>query len=187
LLERLGSGSQGDVFRAVDTRLDRQVALKFVKRPAGEPVLGEARLFARLRHPNVVTVYGADLIDGRVGLWMELISGDTLDTLVSRDGPMSATEAALVGLDVCRAVAAVHGAGLLHRDIKPQNVMRESGGRYVLMDFGTGHDVVNESNREGRFGTPLYLAPEVLAGGAATVASDIYTLGVLVFFLSTGP
>ena len=126
LLERLGGGSQGDVFRAVDTRLDRQVALKFLKRPAHEHVLSEARLLARVRHPNVVTVYGADLIDGRVGLWMELITGDTLDAMIGARGPMSAAEATIVGVDLCRAVGAVHLAGLLHRDVKAQNVMRRA-------------------------------------------------------------
>ena len=190
LLERLGEGMQGEVFHAIDTKLDRAVALKFLKSTgttaSAESVLREARLLARVRHPNVVTVYGADLIDGRVGLWMELIAGATLDTLVSRSGPMSATEAAIVGIDVCRALAAVHGAGLLHRDIKPQNVMRESGGRFVLMDFGTGHDLHEDADAQGRFGTPLYMAPEVLAGKAATVQSDVYAVGVLLFYLSTG-
>ena len=185
LLERLGGGSQGDVFRAVDTRLDRQVALKFLKRPAGEHVLSEARLLARVRHPNVVTVYGADLIDGRVGLWMELITGDMLDAIVMTRGPMSAAEATIVGVDLCRAVGAVHLAGLLHRDIKGQNVMRESGGRYVLMDFGTGHAVDDAARGSQTAGTPLYLAPEILNGEPASIQSDIYALGVLLFYLTS--
>lgn len=190
LLDRLGEGSQGEVFRAIDTRLDREVALKFLRRAAkpedAEHVLSEARLLARVRHPNVITVYGADLIDGRVGMWMELISGDTLDASISRSGPMSAIEAAIVGVDLCRAVAAVHTAGLLHRDIKGQNVMRESGGRYVLMDFGAGHDLADHLKGRRGAGTPLYLAPEVLAGGAASVQSDIYAIGVLLFYLASG-
>lgn len=190
LLERLGHGSQGEVFRAVDTKLARDVALKFVRRAesqyAAETALLEARLLARVRHPNVVTVHGADLIDGRVGIWMDLIQGVTLAELVSRTGPMSAPESSLVGIDICRAVSAVHAAGLLHRDIKPQNVMRESGGRLLLMDFGAGHDPQNEATTHVRFGTPLYLAPEVLGGGPATVQSEIYAIGVLLFYLVTG-
>ena len=115
---------------------------------------------------------------------MELIEGATLDAVVARAGPMSAMESALIGIDLCGAVAAVHDAGLLHRDIKPQNVMREAGGRYVLMDFGTGHDVQTDPEAT-RAGTPLFLAPEVLRGGAATVQADIYALGVLLFHLSS--
>ena len=185
LLATLGHGTQGVVYRALDTRLGRDVALKLrTGNATAGAVLHEARLLARLRHPNIVTVFGADEVDGQVGLAMELIHGATLDEIVRRQGPMNAREAALIGLDLSRALAAVHNAGLLHRDIKAQNVMRESGGRYVLMDFGTGR----EFNAPGqqRAGTPLYLAPEVLAGGAATVQSEVYSLGVLLFFLVTG-
>ncbi len=189
LLARLGGGRQGEVFRAVDTRLDREVALKFLKPPApgatAENLLSEARLLARVRHPNVVTVHGAEQLDGRVALWMELVAGDTLDTIVQRGGPMSAAEAALIGSDLCRALAAVHAAGLVHRDIKAQNVMREAGGRYVLMDFGLGHDVA-AAGAVRSAGTPLYLAPEVFEGHAATVQSDLYAVGVLLYYLVSG-
>ena len=85
-----------------------------------------------------VTVYGADDVDGSVGLWMEFVQGKTLKQIVEERGVLSAREAALIGLDLSRALAAVHRAGLIHRDIKAQNVMREQGGRIVLMDFGTG-------------------------------------------------
>lgn len=190
LLERLGSGTQGDVFRAVDTRLDRQVALKFLKPPSPgatpENLLSEARLLARVRHPNVVTVHGAEQLDGRVGIWMELVSGETLEAIVLRGGIMSAAEAALVGIDLCRAIAAVHAAGLVHRDIKAQNVMRESGGRFVLMDFGLGHDVAAQGRPTRNAGTPLYVAPEVFEGHPASIQSDIYALGVLLFYLVSG-
>src|SRR5204863_500907 len=86
----------------------------------------------------VVTVLGADEHDGLVGLWMELVEGLSLKEVLARHGVLGAQEAALIGIDLCRAVAAVHKAGLLHRDIKANNVMREAGGRIVLMDFGTG-------------------------------------------------
>ena len=97
-----------------------------------------------MRHPSVVTVYGAEEHDGRVGLWMEFIEGRTLEALLQAQGPFGAREAALVGRELCRAVAAVHGAGLVHRDIKAQNVMREDGGRLVLMDFGAGQMIQGE-------------------------------------------
>ncbi len=190
LLEKIGEGTSSEVYRAWDPELQREVALKLLRADGSQAeaarwrMLGEARRLARVRHPHVVLVYGADRREDRVGLWMELIDGATLDTLVQRSGLLGAREAALVGLDLCRALAAVHAAGLVHRDIKAQNVMRESGGRIVLMDFGTGEDVRHIERRLA--GTPLYLAPEILSGGAASGSSDLYSLGVLLFYLVTG-
>jgi eukaryotic-like serine/threonine-protein kinase len=177
LVAKVGEGAFGEVYRARDPWLDREVALKLLKPSVTGPVptarlVEEARTLARVRHHNVVTVHGADMHDGRVGLWMELVRGRTLTQILAAQGPFSASEAALVGQEVCRALAAVHAAGLVHRDVKAQNVMRESGGRLVLMDFGAG-------------GTPVYLAPELLAGGAPTVASDVYAVGVLLYHLVT--
>lgn len=194
LLEKVGEGSFGEVYRAHDARLSRDVALKLWRVGRGsasdraERMLHEARILARVRHQNVVTVYGAEEHDGRVGLWMELIQGETLANIMTTRGPYSAEEAALIGQDLCRALAAVHGAGLLHRDLKAQNVMREEGGRLVLMDFGAGErQRVPRLGRAGRVtGTPLYLAPEVIEGEASTVQSDVYGLGVLLFHLVTG-
>ncbi len=189
VLGELGRGSQGRVYRAIDTRLQREVALKIVRvsgdGSGGAHLLAEARLLARVRHPNVVTVYGADRVGDEIGLWMELVKGQTLASRVARDGPFSADEAAVVGSSLCRALAAVHQAGLLHRDVKAQNVMREAGGRVVLMDFGAGRDLQDPSTGRRAIGTPVYLPPEVLSGGPATVRSDIYSVGVLLFFLTT--
>ena len=149
-------------------------------------MLAEGRLLARVRHPNVITVYGAEAIDGQVGLWMEFIRGLTLDDVLAQQGPFAAREATFVGIDVCRALAAVHRAGLVHRDVKGANIMREAGGRLVLMDFGTGHDLA-AAGPDGRMaGTPLYLAPEMFAGRAATPQSDLYSVGVLLYHLVTG-
>jgi serine/threonine-protein kinase len=146
-------------------------------------ILEEARRLARIRHAHVVQVYGAEHHDNRVGLWMELVRGQSLEEVLQARGPFGAREAALIGLDLCAALAAVHGAGLLHRDIKAQNVMRESGGRLVLMDFGTGEEL---SGTNRLVGTPLYLAPEIFRGQRASVQSDLYSLGVLLFYLVTG-
>ena len=190
LLEKIGEGTSSEVFRAWDPELQREVALKLLRADGSQAeaarwrMLGEARRLARVRHPHVVLVYGADRREDRVGLWMEFVDGARLDTLVQRSGLLGAREAALVGLDLCRALAAVHAAGLVHRDVKAQNVMRESGGRIVLMDFGTGEDLRSSERRLA--GTPLYLAPEILSGGAASGGSDLYSLGVLLFYLVTG-
>jgi eukaryotic-like serine/threonine-protein kinase len=190
----IGRGAFGTVYRAFDTELHRDVALKVI-RPMfpGAPfdpehALDEARRLARVNHANVVRVYRADRAGDEVGMAMELIAGDTLAALVKQRGPFSADEAALIGMDLCRALAAVHGAGTLHGDIKAHNVMRGAGGRITLTDFGTSKDLSREQRRLGGdfAGTPLYLAPEVFRGEARTLASDIYSLGVLLFYLVSG-
>jgi TolB-like protein len=189
LLEKIGEGNFGDVYHAHDPWLDRDLALKLL-RPATTTdvptarIVREARALARVHHPNVVTVHGADVHDGRVGLWMELVRGQTLEGLLALQGPFGAAEAAVIGQDLCNALAAVHAAGLVHRDVKTANVMRESGGRLVLMDFGSGQPSQAVAPGQGA-GTPLYLAPEVLTGGRATPQSDIYALGVLLYRLVT--
>jgi TolB-like protein/Tfp pilus assembly protein PilF/tRNA A-37 threonylcarbamoyl transferase component Bud32 len=191
LVERIGSGAFGEVYRAWDTRLDREVALKLLpadRAPgnrAASSIIHEGRLLAKVRHPNVVIIYGAEQIADQIGLWMELVRGHTLAQIVDHGKVMSAAEAVNIGLELCRAVSAVHGAGLLHRDIKAHNVMRSEDGRIVLMDFGTGRELVDEAAAD-LAGTPLYLAPEVLRGETATVRSDIYSLGVLLYHLVTG-
>jgi eukaryotic-like serine/threonine-protein kinase len=194
LLERIDTGAFGSVYRAHDPKLQADVALKLV--PLAEDrgldpsrALKEARLLARVRHPNVVRVHGADVIDGRVGIWMEFIDGQTLTTLLSARGPLGPREAAIMGADLCQALAAVHAAGLIHGDVKARNVMREAGGRTVLMDFGTGKDLRLAPRVTAGIdvaGTPLYIAPEVFRGEPRSALSDIYSLGVLLFHLVTG-
>lgn len=191
ILESIGRGAFGEVYRARDTRLDRVVALKILANEApvaGNEVVREARLMARVRHPNVVTVHGADRIDGRVGIWMEFLRGETLQRLLKQRGPLDAREAALIGIDLCRALSAVHAAGIAHRDVKLANVMRAEGGRIVLMDFGLGHEIPRGGSGPSRkpSGTPLFMAPEVLRGEVENARSDIYSLGVVLFTLVTG-
>lgn len=190
-LEKLGEGSFGEVFRARDPRLDREVALK-LQHPLRQHTLvsrsdfiGEARRLARVRHPNVVVVHGADVHDGRTGLWLELVDGCTLAELVAHNGPMGAGEAVAVGMDLCAALAAVHAAGLVHADVKPSNVMRERGGRIVLMDFGAGLDLSPGAATGPVCGTPAVTAPEILRGSPPTPAADLYSLGSLLYFLLT--
>jgi Tol biopolymer transport system component len=139
-----------------------------------------------VRHPNVVTVHGASRIDGRTGLWMEFVDGETLEEELTRRGPLPAQEVARIGIDLAAALEAVHAAGLLHRDVKAQNVMRERTGRLVLMDFGAGTDADWTGDRSALAGTPAYLAPEQLEGGPPSVATDVYALGVVLFRLATG-
>jgi len=188
--EKIGSGSFGVVYRAWDPKLDRDVALKVLDDDRREPdaVVEEARSLARVHHPNVVTVHGAERIDGRTGIWMEFVAGQSLALEVAARGPLPPRDAARVGVDVCRALAAVHAAGLLHRDVKAQNVIRAPSGRIVLGDFGTSIELDDPLDVGQRriAGTPLYLPPEVLTGARASTRSDLYSVGVLMYFLTTG-
>lgn len=194
LLERIASGSFGEVFRAWDSRLDRQVALKLLYR--GSPgtveesaVIAEGRLLARVRHPNVVIVYGAERIDDRVGIWTEYIDGVTLAVMIDRDGPLPVDRVVEVGVDLCRALGALHDAGVVHGDVKAQNVLQEEAtGRIVLVDLGTGREHATDAAVAAAHisGTPLYMAPELWKGAHPTVATDLYSAGVLLHYLATG-
>jgi serine/threonine protein kinase len=188
LLENVGQGGFGEVYRAFDTVLQREVALKLLlprvstQADQEREILREARLLAKVRHPNVVSVYGVDTHEGRVGFWSDFVRGRTLTSLLAMQGPFGPREAALVGIDLCKALSAVHSAGLLHRDIKTSNAMREEGGRILLMDFGLS---LEERTHHRLGGTPTYMAPELFSGGQASVSSDVYALGVLLYHLLT--
>jgi len=195
LLEKIDEGAYGCVYRAHDPKLQADVALKLLNLPEDRAAdasraLKEARLLAKVRHPNVVCVHGVDVFDGRAGIWMEFVEGQTLAALLKLRGPLGPREAALIGLDLCQALAAVHRAHLIHGDVKARNVMREAGGRTVLMDFGTGKDLAVQPAPAARgidlAGTPLYIAPEVFRGAPRSTLTDIYSLGVLLFHLVTG-
>ena len=189
LQARVGQGSFGEVYRAWDPHLEREVALKLLL-PGSvggdeqyRAMLREARALAAVHHPNVVHVYGIDRHDGRVGFWTDFVRGKTLSILVTSQGAFGYREAALIGLDVAKALSAVHRAGILHRDIKAENVMREEGGRILLMDFGLSTLPQRQTDVAG---TPNYMAPELFSGSQATVATDIYAVGVLLFYMVTG-
>jgi serine/threonine protein kinase len=189
VFERIGEGGFGEVFRAMDPDLGRECALKLFWTGAGSVealrprVLHEARNLVRIKHPNVAALYDIGTHDDRLGMWMEYIHGLTLAEIMQLQGRLSALEATVVGLQICDALSAVHRAGVLHGDLKVQNVMREEGGRVVLMDFGATQAVGGANRTIG--GTPLYIAPEILNGKTATERSDLYSLGVLLFKLVT--
>jgi hypothetical protein len=191
ILERIGAGGFGEVFRAWDTLLNRPVALKLLHAHGidEETLLHEARLLARVEHPNVARVYGVERHEGRVGIWMELIEGVDLRSLLREGGPFEARTAAAAGRDIAAALAALHAGGVLHRDIKPQNIIQASGGRFVLMDLGAGRARRMDDDDYGSVvtGTPRYIAPELLLKQqAASPRSEVYALGVTLFNLLSG-
>ena len=140
----LGPGPRGLVYRAWDPELGQEVVLTIAPDvrtdPAGRDVLHEARVLTKVRHPNLAAVYGAERRDGRAGVWLELVDGETLETALGHVGRFSAREAALIGIDVCAALEAMHEAGVLHRDLTTRQVMRDRGGRIVVIPFGAGRD-----------------------------------------------
>jgi serine/threonine-protein kinase len=192
LQQQIGRGGFGEVYRAWDHRLQRDVAIKLLRygpdRTAHEQlqrVLREARALARIRHPNVLAVFSIETVGDRIGICTELVRGRTLAEIVQRDGPRSALDAAHLVAQLCRGLAAIHDAGLLHRDVKPQNVILADDGRVVLADLG-GVRSAREFDAAGDLaGTPLWIAPELFAGGSASVQSDVYSTGVLLYFLTT--
>lgn len=195
LLELCGAGAYADVYRAWDPRLRREVALKLLRpgapgadAPADRsPLWAEGRALARVRHPHVVAVHGIDRCDGRVGLWMELVRGVTLEQQVETHGPLSPGEAVRLGLEIGSALAAVHAAGLLHRDIKPANVVVDATGRFVLTDFGLGLTRLDGAPPAARLvGSPMYMAPEQLDGALPGPRTDVHALGLLLCFALAG-
>jgi len=188
VLERLGEGGFGVVYRAFDTVLQREVALK-LRRPgaldAGQrAAIDEARRLARVRHPHVLAVHGADLHDGRIGIWTDLLHGRTLEARLREDGVLNWRGLLTHAEDLAGALGAVHAAGLVHGDIKAANVMLDAGGGVVLMDFGAGGE--RSAPDVDALGSPLSMAPERFTSAPLDAAGDIYALGALWFRLLSG-
>lgn len=188
LVERLGSGSMGEVWRAHDERLDRAVAVKRLlpdgQRQDNDHAVREARTAARVRHPGAVTVHDVVSDDGLPCLVMAYVPGAALTSRV----PLPPVEVARIGTQVAEALAAAHDVGVVHRDVKPDNVLLTDDGQAVITDFGISQ-VVGDSSRTGPgivAGTPAYLAPEVAAGGVATFASDVFSLGSTLYAAVAG-
>ncbi|MEN1727133.1 MAG: serine/threonine-protein kinase, partial [Pseudomonadota bacterium] len=184
----LGSGQFGEVFRAFDPILRRDVSLKLSRGnievdPASW--IEEARQLARVRHPHVLAVHGADIHDGEPGLWADLIMGQTLTDHRREHSPSTEKRLSLM-LQLARALRAVHRQGLAHGDVKPANVMIEPNDRAILMDFGSARDLNAKVDATRATGTPLYMAPERLAGNRASPAADVFALGGVFVFLLTG-
>ena len=194
-LERpLGHGAMSVVDLAHDVQLDRDVALKRLAENLARDedvrarFLREARLAGRIAHPNVVRVYDAGEDEGQPFIAMECVEGETLAQLVARRGRLPPADAAQLGVQACRGLAAVHEAGLVHRDVKPQNLFLRRDGVLKLGDFGIA--VVPRGTRLTAAGTVLgtaaYLAPEQARGEEVTAAADVYGLGAVLYELLTG-
>ena len=195
-LERLlGRGGMGVVYAAVDETLGRTVALKLIAPElAAEPgfrgrFMTESRLAASLDHPNVVPIFRAGEEGGLLFMAMRFVEGDDLRTLVERDGPLPVDRAAAQITQVAAALDAAHARGLVHRDVKPANVLVTAGGHCYLTDFGLVKDLAATTGdtRTGEvLGTLDYVAPERIQGGETGPWTDVYALGCVLFFALTG-
>jgi serine/threonine protein kinase len=189
----IGRGGMGAVWRARDELLNRDVAVKEIVWPAQmtaderevarQRAVREARLAARLRHPNVVGVYDIVEEDDQPSIVMELVPFRSLRDAVLGDGPMSPAQAARIGLSVLAALRAVHDAGVVHRDVKPANILLGPQGRVVLTDFGIAKaaDSPALTTSGVLLGSPSYLAPERARGGPAGAAADLWALGASLY------
>ncbi len=198
VFDQLGAGGFGEVFRAFDATLKREVALKLRRSnhqfapAAGRAFIEEARRLAQVRHPNVLAVHGAgvdNVLDhGRVGIWTDLIIGETLGERIARDGPMAAVDLLRLLTELSAALAAVHAKAIVHGDLKPANVMQEAGqaGRFVLMDFGAGAKLDDHGQARLTAGSMHFMAPEQRIGKPLGTAADLYALGATIFFAATG-
>ncbi|MFD8493465.1 serine/threonine-protein kinase [Amycolatopsis sp. NPDC059657] len=182
LEEQVGAGGMGVVWRATDLELGRTVALKRSQSGDGGQIRREARIGAGLQHPNVVSVYDAVTYDDDRWLVMEYLPSRSLATILETDGVLSHEEAARIGLQLASALAAMHDKGIVHRDIKPGNVLVAEDGTAKLTDLGIARWADETRTETGLFGgTPAYLAPEVADGLDATKASDVFSLGATLF------
>ena len=187
----LGAGGMGEVYRADDTKLGQPVALKFLPaRLARDPLLlarlhDEVRHGRQVAHPNVCRIYDIVEWEGAHFLAMELVDGEDLARLLRRIGRLAHDKAVDIARGIAAGLMAAHAKGILHRDLKPANVMIDSHGEARITDFGLA--LTTDADQEGEIaGTPAYMAPELLSGAPATVQSDLYALGLVMYELFTG-
>ncbi len=197
VIKRIGHGGMAAVYLAVDTQLERQVALKVPSVHSGDSAetrdrfFGEARVAARLQHPNVCPIFDFGVWEGVPYIAMAFIDGILLSDLLAVSGPLPDRAAAVIVRKICMAMDTVHGLGIIHRDLKTSNIMIDSRKEPILLDFGLAR-VLSNTRRHTisgvLVGTVAYMAPEQLAGhsDAASVASDIYSAGVILYELLTG-
>ena len=193
LVQSLGIGGMGEVYLAHDEILDRDVALKVLRKQyAGDDEFAErfrreALSAASLSHPNIVQVYNkGETADGTSYIVMEYVSGGTLQEQIEETGPFEASEAAALAAQIAEALGAAHERGVIHRDIKPQNILLGSSGDLKVTDFGIARAAVSGSATNAVFGTAGYISPEQAMGEPVTPASDLYSLGVILYEMLTG-
>src|SRR5438093_8605051 len=187
VLSTIGSGGFGTVYLAEDTWIDKKVALKVPHKQGvdfGE-LLREPRLLATLNHPNIVTIVTAEKQDNVFFIVMELVSGETLEAIIAREGALDVPLALDYTCQICNAVDYAHRQGVLHRDLRPSNVLVSDNGLVKVADFGTSRFLEIAAYGTTVIGSPPYMAPEQFQG-KAVFASDLYSLGITMYQMLTG-
>ena len=187
IFSTLGSGGFGTVYLAEDTWIDKKVALKVPHKQNldfGE-LLREPRLLASLNHPNIVTIVTAEKQQNVFFIVMEFVPGDTLESIIARDGALDLQRALDFTCQMCNAVDHAHRHGVLHRDLRPSNVMVTDNGMVKVADFGTSRFLEIAAHGTTVIGSPQYMAPEQFQG-KAVFASDLYSIGVTMYQMLTG-
>jgi len=187
VLSSLGSGGFGSVYLAEDTWIDKKVALKVPHKQNLDfsEMLKEPRLLASMSHPNIVTVLTAEKEENVFFIVMEYVPGDTLEHVIMREGALELTRALDFSCQICNAVDHAHGAGILHRDLRPGNMLVSESGILKVTDFGTSRFLEIAAHGTTVIGSPPYMAPEQFHG-KAVFASDIYSVGVTMYQMLTG-
>ena len=187
ILSPLGSGGFGAVYLAQDTWIDKKVALKVPHKQNVDfsEMLKEPRLLASMSHPNIVTVLTAEKQDDTFFIVMEYVTGETLESIIIREGALDLTRALDFTCQMCNAVDHAHHAGVLHRDLRPGNMLVSDTGMLKVTDFGTSRILEIAAHGTTVIGSPPYMAPEQFQG-KATFASDVYAIGVTMYQMMTG-
>ena len=192
IVSLLGSGGMGDVYRADDLRLNQPVALKFLPSELAKDQKrldyfhNEVKLARQISHPNICRVYDIGEVDGHYFISMEYIDGEDLKTLLHRIGRLPNDKGIQIAQQLCAGLAAAHVKGVLHRDLKPANIMIDGQGQVRITDFGLATASDDNANIAGMSGTPAYMAPEQFLRGHASILSDIYSLGLVLYEMFTG-
>lgn len=189
----LGSGGMGSIFRGLDRLLGRPVAVKVLHphlagTDAAARFLTEGRILGSLMHPNLATIFDMDREGGLPYLVIAYVEGESLASVIEREAPLTLTAGLPIALQLCRGLAYMHERSIVHRDIKPQNILITPGGRVCIVDFGIARGPeASEITAPGWvMGTAQYLAPEIVAGKGTTAQTDLYALGVVLYRLFTG-
>ena len=187
ILSSLGSGGFGSVYLAQDTWIDKKVALKVPHKQNLDftEMLKEPRLLASMSHPNIVTILTVEKQQKVFFIVMEYVAGETLEALIAREGPLDVSRALDFTCQICNAVDHAHRAGILHRDLRPGNMLVSEKGLLKVTDFGTSRVLEIAAHGTTVIGSPPYMAPEQFQG-KAVFASDVYSIGVTMYQMLTG-
>ena len=193
ILEQVGEGAMGVVYRATDPVLNRTVAIKVMSEALARNddlrgrFLREAQAAGSLQHPNVVTIYDFGEVNGHLYIAMEFVEGEDLESILRKNVALAIGDKLDIIIDVLGGLAYAHRHGIVHRDIKPANIRIDGEGRARIMDFGIAHLSSSDLTRTGvMVGTPAYMAPEQIVGGGISAATDLFSVGAVLYELLTG-